>query len=161
MEFEIKAGAKLDLLNRHELADVLRDWQLEAMRGAVPIRFDAYATPAGNALTIDGTNNSGRLGPDPGMFWMVPRVAVVGLNNAAEATHLYVNSVQPRNLILPTLSGVAGSTGYHEFPGAQVLLTGNDRLILASTGVIATATNVTLVGSAWELPIGLLWRLLG
>lgn len=161
MKVKLQAGVELDMLNKDELKEALRDWMVEAMRGPIPRRFSAQGTIAGNAVTVDGANNTGTLGPEAGMAWMVSRVAVSGLTLATDATSLFVNGTQPWNLVLPTLTGVAGSTGYHEFPAAQVLLTGNDRLILSSTGAIAATGVVTLTGQAWELPIGLLWKLLG
>lgn len=161
MKVKISAGAEIDTLTKDELRGVLKDWMVETMRGAIPTRFDAWGTVAANALTIDGQNGSGQLGPEAGMFWYVTRLAVVGLTNATDPTSVYINNVASRNLLVPSLSGVTGSVGYHEFQGAQCLLTGNDRLILASTGSIAATGNITFVGAAWELPIGLLWKLLG
>lgn len=161
MKVKIQAGAEIDTLTADELKGVLRDWMVEAMRGPIPKRFSAQATIAANAFTLDGQNNTGALGPEAGMVWLVTRVAVTGLTNATDPSTLYVNGTQPWNVVLPSLTGVAGSTGYHEFPAAQVMLTGNDRLILASTGAIAATGTVTLTGTAWEMPIGLVWKLLG
>lgn len=161
MKVKIQAGAEIDTLTADELKGVLRDWMVEAMRGPVPKRFSAQGTITGAALTIDGQNGTGTLGPEAGMVWVVTRIAVSGLTNATDATALFVNGTHPSNLVLPSLTGVAGAVGYHEFPAQQVVLTGNDRLILASTGAIAATGTVTLAGQAWEMPIGLVWKLLG
>jgi hypothetical protein len=161
VKVKIQAGAEIDTLTKDELAKALRDWSVEVMRGPIPKRFSAQGTIAGNALTIDGQNNTGVLGPEAGMVWLVTRVSVVGLTNATDPTTLYVNGTQPWNVVLPSLTGTAGSVGYHEFPASQVMLTGNDRLLLASTGAIAATGTCTLTGQAWELPIGLVWKLLG
>jgi hypothetical protein len=161
VKVKIQAGAEIDTLTKDELTQALRDWSVEVMRGPIPKRFSAQGTVAGNALTIDGQNGSGVLGPEAGMVWLVTRVAVTGLTNATDPTSLFVNGTQPWNLVIPSVTGVTGSTGYHEFPASQVMLTGNDRLILASTGAIAATGMITLAGQAWELPVGLLWKLLG
>jgi len=160
VKFKLQAGAELDLLTKDELHSTLKAWMVEVMRGAVPKRFGAQATIAANAVTVDGANNTGTLGPEAGMAWLVTRIAVSGLTAASDPTSLYVNGVAPWNLLVPSITGVAGATGYHEFPASQVILTGNDKLILASTGAIAATGTVTLAGQAWELPIGLLWKLL-
>jgi hypothetical protein len=161
---KITAGGEVDFLTKDELHHELgqfRSWMQEAMRGPHPIRFDAFGTIAAGAVVVDGQNGSGRLGPEPGMVWLVTRVVVSGLTLATDPTSLYVNNTDPRHLVFPTLSGVAGSTGYHEFPAGQIVLTSNDRLILASTGAVAATGNVFLAGSAWELPAGMTWKLIG
>lgn len=164
MKFKLQAGAELDLLTRDEIKDVMRsgmrDWVLEAMRGPMPKRFAAQGTITANAVTVDGSNGSGVLGPEAGFAWLITRVAVSGVTLATDATALYVNAVSPWNLVLPNVTGVTGSTGYHEFPSGQITLRGNDRLILASTGSIAATGQVTLTGSAWEVPETMLWKLL-
>lgn len=164
MKVKLTAGAELDMLNKHEMSQVLRDWMVETLRGAVPIRFSAQGTvKSDSTVRVDNSNNSARLGPEAGMLWLVTRIVVSGLNVTGDPTALYVNDNQPWSLLFPSVTGLSTCTGYVAFSSSQVVLTGNDRLVLASTGAIGTAANtqVTLAGSAWELPVGLSWRLLG
>jgi hypothetical protein len=162
VKFKLSAGAEIDTMTAQEFRQELASWFGESVKGARPIRFSAQGTITGNAVTVgglDATANSGRTGPEAGYVWDVRRVAVSGLTNASDPTSLFVNANDALHLILPAFTGVSGAIGYHDWPKGANMLMPNDRLVCASTGSIAATGIVTLVGMAWELPIGQLWRM--
>src|SRR3954468_6065834 len=94
---------------------ILREYQVEQVRGFVPRRFgatggalDNTATPT--KITIGGANNpsSGQLGPNPSFVWSAKRISIRIDGNPAVAHSIYTNTENPNSLIrdvLPSQNG--------------------------------------------------------
>jgi hypothetical protein len=158
-EFEIKAGAKLDLLNKAEMREVLVGWYAEIGRGIKFRQFSGQGTVAGAVWTIGGNaadNRRDPLGPEAGMLWAVTRLAVSG-NGVIPGTDLFsvfVNEITPSKLV------ESGLTRGAKYDVGVLVLTGNDRLALAGAGTGVAGTDVTVSGAAIEVPVQLAWQLL-
>lgn len=160
-EVKLAAGAKIDVLNRKEMREVLdvatRDWFNQVARGDRFRRFSAAAPIADAAVTIGGAAaRDATLGPAEGFVWAVQRIAVAGLTIAGETepVQLFVNDDGPSSLVHPALEGIAifGSCALVLYPGDTLLVKGED---LVSEG------TVTVAGQVRELPLPLAWRLGG
>jgi hypothetical protein len=163
VKVKIGAGAEIDTLTKSELVDALKSWHVELFKGARPILFDAQGTITGNALTVGGSSggqpSSGRMGPEAGHVWALARVTQTGLALATDPTALFVGDNEPSRLVFPNFTGNATATGYKSFGKGECVLMPTQKLLLASTGAIGSTGVVTVAGSAWELPIGMLWQL--
>lgn len=163
MKFKLNAGAEFDILTQHELQDTLRNWMVEVVKGARPVRFSAQAQIVNNAVSVGGFDAStatGQLGPRPGFVWAVRRITQTGLAVTTDPTAIWVNNTQPQDLVLPAFTGANSVNGYKSFNSGELLLVGDDRLIIASTGAVASVGTVTIAGAALELPVGMLWKLI-
>jgi hypothetical protein len=160
VEFEIKAGGKLDLLTQREahaaFKGALKDWMVEAYKGARPVKFAGAGTIANGAVQIGGSDGIGattsNLGPAAGMVWSVKRLAVRGISSGSETLSLYTNTASPFDLVRD------GVTGFERFGSDELILIGPEKLLFAGTNLVSTGT-VTVSGQAMELPIGMLWKL--
>lgn len=157
-EYTMSAGTRFDVLNRHELEQTIQAWQLAAIKGARPTRFTGQGTIAAGAFSVDSTNLNNQLGPETGFCWVVRRLAVSGVTVTTEASGVYIGIADVLHLVTPNLTGLATCTGYLEYTKGALILGGGDRLVVASTGVIASTGTVTVSGAAIEVPIGLLHR---
>lgn len=166
-EVQLKAGAKLDMLNKRELKEVIdaasRDWFNQVSRGDRYRRFSASGLIDTGSLLIDGTTAENQtLGPAEGFVWAVQRIAVFGLTDvsgtpavaATEPVQLFVNDVGPSSLVHPAVEGYQdfGQYSLVLYPGDTLLVRGAE---LTSTGI------VTITGQAREVPLPLAWRLGG
>jgi hypothetical protein len=166
-EVALKAGAKIDVLNRKELTDVLdatkKDWFSQVARGDRYRLFSASADIDSGDVELGGaTWRDSQLGPAEGFVWAVQRIAVAGLTTTTgtplvattEPVDLFLNDSGPSSLVRPAITGYA-AFGEHElvlYPGSTLLVVGTD---LTSTG------TVTVTGQAREVPLPLAWRLGG
>ena len=167
METTLKAGAKLDMLNKDELRAVLKtvtqDWFNQVARGDRYRRFSAEGTIAGGALTIGGPEaRDNVLGPKEGFVWAVKRVALYGLTTYddavpevfSEPVRLHLNDEGPASLVHPAVQG------YQGFNTDELVLYPGDTLLAVGAGLTATGT-IVLTGQARELPMPLAWRIGG
>jgi hypothetical protein len=167
MEQTFNAGAKLDLLNKDELRDVMRtvtqDWFNQVARGDRYRRFSAEGTIAAGALQIGGAEAlDATLGPAEGFVWAVQRVAVHGLTtnsgdpltSSTEPLQLFVNDEGPSSLVHPSLQG------YQAFGEHELVLYPGDTLLAVGTALTKTG-KIVLTGQARELPMPLAWRIGG
>lgn len=166
-EVQLKAGAKLDMLNRKELKETLdaatRDWFSQVARGDRYRRFSASGVIDTGSLLIDGTVAQNQtLGPAEGFVWAVQRVALHGLTvvsgtpavAVSEPVQLFLNDVGPSSLVHPAIEG------YQDLGQYSLVLYPGDTLLVRGAGLTSTGT-VTLTGQARELPLPLAWRLGG
>jgi hypothetical protein len=169
MEFELRAGAKLDLLSPKDLDKVLdriQGWVLDDLRGVQPTDLTAVGTTIGATIVVDPeaapNNTGGPLGPGQGFYWAIRSIVVTGPAVATDAVHLYKNSVDALHIRRPFLTGAAGATGYASFGTNELLLKPGERLIVA--GAVAAGAGapitVTVTGAAIEVPSHLLARML-
>jgi len=163
----LRGGAEVDMLTHGELEGALRglrEWMVSAVQGARPVRFSAQATiTAAGDLVLGQDERSGATGPDQGFVWIVRRVAVQGLAVAADPTEVYVTDVLANQLVYAGLTGSAWSQGYKAWNSGELVLQGNDRIVVANgltPGGIGSAGVVTLTGAALAFPVGLAWRYL-
>lgn len=167
MQTEIKAGAKIDTINKKEMREVLdtvtRGWFNEVSRGDRYRRFSAKGTIAAGALLIDGTSaEDANLGPADGFIWAVQRIAVYGLTTytgdpltlTTEPVALYLCDNGPSSLVHPAIEG------YKSFGAYELVMYPGDTLLLSGAGLDAEGI-VTMTGQARELPMPLAWRLGG
>lgn len=164
---EIKAGGKIDTLNKDELREVMRtvtaDWFNQVSRGDRYRRFSAEGTIAAGALTIGGAEQRDAvLGPKDGFVWAVKRVALFGLTTYddavpsvfSEPVRLHLNDEGPGSLVHPAVQG------YQGFNTDELVLYPGDTLLAVGAGLQATGT-IVLTGQARELPMPLAWRIGG
>jgi hypothetical protein len=166
-EVSLKAGAKLDTLNKGELREVLngvrQDWFSQVARGDRYRRFSARGTIAGGALLIDGTTKGNEtMGPAEGFVWAVQRIALGGLTvetgtplvPVTEPVQLFLNDDGPAALVHPAIRG------YEDFGQYSLVMYPGDTLLVKGAGLTSTGT-VTLTGQVREVPLPLAWRLGG
>lgn len=152
-EFEIKAGAKLDVLTKPELDDAIttgyRSWIQELGRGKKPRRFAQQGTVAAdNTLTLRVT------GPNESCIWAVTRLAVSGMQTGDYVT-LHVNDDSPSTLVQPFID-VTDPVAY--FDTHQLILNGGEDLILSGQDLTAESI-ITVSGAAIEVPRTSFWML--
>ncbi len=158
-EFEIKAGAKLDLLTQKELQASLAGWFAEITRGVRFRQFSAQGTVVGGVWTIGGSaaeNRASSLGPEPGMLWAVTGIAVSG-NGVIPGTDLFsvfIDEVTPSKLV------DSGLTRSRSWDSPSLVLQGESRLAFTGAGTGIAGTDVTVSGRAVEVPVQLAWQLL-
>lgn len=157
-EAKLQAGAKIDILNRKELKEVLdtatRDWFNQVARGDRFRRIAASAAIAGTALEIGGpAARDAVLGPADGFVWAVQRLALVGLAST-ETVQLSLNDAGASAVVHPAMGR------YQSFGQFDLVLYPGDTLLIEGTGLTSTGI-VTLTGQARELPVPLAWRLAG
>ena len=167
-DVKLQAGAKLDVLNRHELKTVLdqatRDWFNQVARGDRYRRFSTQGTIDGSGnLLIDGAQQKNQqLGPAEGFVWAVQRLSVFGLTSTtgtpkvatSEPVQLFLNDNGPSSLVHPALAGYADFGSY-----SLVMYPGDTLLFQASGLTTAAGTIVTVTGQVREVPLPLAWRL--
>jgi hypothetical protein len=156
VEFEIKAGAKIDLLTQKELADTLRSWQSELRRGIRYRRFGGTAiVAAAGTVTIGGPEDTAKpvTGPSDGFYWAIKRLTVHGLGDGKEIS-VYLNDVSPTALI----AVIPESSGYILFPDRCLILDPGDALIFSGASLLAES-RITVNGQAREAPEPALWAL--
>jgi hypothetical protein len=166
-EVNLKAGAKIDVLNRKELKEVLdvatRDWFNQVARGDRYRRFSASGAIDTGSLTIGGASaRDAVMGPAEGFVWAVQRIAVYGLTSATgtplvattEPVQLFLNDDGPSSLVDPAL------VGYRDFGNYALVLYPGDTLLVRGTGLTSTGT-ATVTGQVREVPLPLAWRLGG
>lgn len=158
-EVELKAGAKLDLLNRAELREALdtvtRDWFRQVARGDRYKRFAASGTITDSSVAIGGAvQRDAVLGPAEGFVWAVQRIAVHGLttDGTTDPVALYINDSGPSSIVHPNM------IGYQQFGSHELVLYPGDVLLVVGQSLTATG-NVTVTGQAREVPLPLAWRL--
>jgi len=159
-EVSLHAGAKLDLLNRDEVKDVLdvamTSWRKELARGVRFRAFSGRATVVGGAwqmLPTDADDNI--LGPNPGMVWSVTTIAVSGggILGGTDRFGVYIDDISPTKLVVGRiLDNVLFDVG-------ALVIDGASKLALAGAGTGA-GTVVWMSGRAVELPVQLAWQLL-
>jgi hypothetical protein len=150
VKVKLSAGAEFDMLNRDELAAVLRSWQTEITRGAKLRRLSISGVAVGGVLAIGGNDD----GPAEGMAWAVTRLSVApGPTLPAGGLQVYANtSESPSALLIRNLTTDV-FCGDH---GCNIL--GGESLRIAGTGLGATdAVTVTL--SIKEVPVQQIWSL--
>lgn len=167
-EARLAAGAKIDVLNRKELREVMdavtRDWFTQVSRGDRYRRFSAKGTIDGTGgLLIDGTTAENQtLGPAEGFVWAVQRIGVYGLTSrtgtplvaTTEPVDLYLNDDGPSSIVRPAVEG------YADFGQYSLVLYPGDTLLVKGTALTSTG-QVTVAGQAREVPLPLAWRLGG
>lgn len=161
MKVQLKAGVHLDLLTRDEVRDELAaafGWMAEAMRGVKFVDFSATTiVAAANTWEISEFNalTKGNLGPAAGMLWAVMYVTVSGngYDPAANTFTVFKDDASPTRQVI---SGVTREQTWNT--GTLVLKSGSSLVVTGS----GTATKeVTLAGSAIEVPAQFAWRLIG
>lgn len=154
-EIQLKAGAKFNLLDRHELRDELTrhqaSWMTEVARGIRPRRFSIVGdATAGGALNIGETGDQ-RIGPDQGYTWLLKRLSVSNYTPASQSLGLYHSSTEGSAAIIPFLAASTTLT-------IDEIIPGGERLIVI--GTVAASARVWVTGSVWEAPEALAWKLL-
>lgn len=167
-KFKIQAGAEIDTVTRDEMKEVLRhglrDWMVEIIKGARPVRFSGWGNVSSGAVTIGGaTGNAtatGAMGPAQGMVWSVKRLYVGGLGTG-DVLNVYVNNASPFDQVTAGVGSTQPPTvtlPYVKFGSNELILSSGDQLLLTGSGLTATG-QITVAGQAWELPEGMMWRL--
>jgi hypothetical protein len=156
MEFEVKAGAKFDLVTPKELAAELAaaqaNWWSEAQRGDKRRRVLMQATVAASGAIEFGTDPRSPVGPREGFVWSVRRLFH---SNADKTLDLFVNANLPGSIV-----GRFPTARYWSFNPGELVLSGGDLLVAAGTGWTAGEIH-TVTGEVRELPAALAWRIGG
>lgn len=156
MKFKLQAGAEFDMLTPKEMREGLesfaRDWMVEAAKGPRSIRFSSNGTvDAAGDLLIGGDSGVevGRVGPDQNMLWSVKRISFVGLADG-ETVSICIGGLS--HVVNPT-AGV-----YSKFGSDELVLLPGDKLAIIGTSLTA-AERVLMYGSAFEMPVQQMYRL--
>jgi len=156
MKAKLAANAEIDFLTREEMAQTLRSWMQEAVRGAKFIPFYGEILKTGATFAIDGnsTEPQGTLGPAEGFLWSVMSINVTGPGIAAADTFVvYDGTVSGTRVRVPNLTNAGKSFQKAEFvlPGpSKIRVTG------ASTGA---GGEIFVAGMAIEVPVAQSWML--
>jgi hypothetical protein len=150
MEFEIKAGGKLDLLTKAEAREAFTEAMVELYRG---VRFVTRAaqgtvTGAGALSIVDET-----FGPESGFVWSVSRVSALLTTN--QTVTLSKNEAAPSNFV----GLVLASPGFAVFDSRALVLNPLEKLVITGTGLTA-AQVVAVTIAAVEIPQQLAWQLI-
>jgi hypothetical protein len=156
-EFKMTAGGVFNTLTKEELDSSLKAWMVDNAKGARPIHFSAQGVVAADgSLTMGGATTliGGTLGPASGFHWVVNRIAVRVAGAAISTFSIFINSAQPQSLVrdVPTTAN-----GYAGFSTPDLVLNGDDSLVITSTSQTASAVAV-VTGQALEVPATLLWK---
>lgn len=134
------AGAEVETLNQHELAEVLTQqtaaWFQEQARGYTTPRFGNSATVTGGNVMIPA-DDSDRFGPDQGFAWRVTRVSADGLSTN-DVLKVYRNGT----VFLGTVTATSSLS-----PGKGIILRGGEYLVLRGSSLTATG-DITVTGEA-------------
>lgn len=84
------------------------------------------------------------------MVWSVKRLTVSALGNG-KSVDIYINGIN--HLVVP------GATGYNHFGSDEFVLLPGDKILVQGSGLTVGAT-IRITGSAWELPVTMMYRLL-
>lgn len=84
-EIELRAGAKIDLLNRHELDDTLAKYMQPtgALRATDGIRLPILSKAGANPFTMGGPVGQVIQGPDQGYVWSIRHLVIEGMTRGA------------------------------------------------------------------------------
>jgi hypothetical protein len=156
MKQKFNAGAELDILTKRELSSALKEWMVDVAKGCRPIRINAQGVAGSDGtVTIGGaaTLTGGKLGPAPGFWWAITRIAV-RVDQLPAAYSLYFNGPHVNSLVRD-LDGT--QNGYASFGAHECLVGNQDQLVIRATSLVAGST-VTASGAAVEIPSQLLWK---
>jgi hypothetical protein len=161
-EVELKLGAKLDLLNKHELDDSLAsagriaaDNERQRLAGIKPVRFIfRSATPATFPFGGDVSSGSGGQlqGPEQGYVWSLRLLVIEGM--AAGAPPDVINILRGARIIWQLNGNSFGQTWGR---GEQVLYQG-ETLSFQNVGAFASASQVVAHGLAENVPAELIGK---
>lgn len=161
MKQQLHAGATLDVLTKGELVQGLREWMVSDLQGARPFTFSAQSTITGAGdLVVGGEDSTGRTGPEPGFLWLVRRIALQGVNVGVDPTSIYLDEPLANRLVYPNLTGTAAATGYKSFNSGELVLKGDEKIVVASTAALIATGICTLTGAALAVPMNLAWKYL-
>jgi hypothetical protein len=156
----LTAGAELDTLNQHELHQTLRaalkEWMVDVAKGATPIRISAHGTAGTTGLaTLGGetTLQGGKLGPDPGFWWAVTRLAL-RVDSQPGAGSVYLNRRSEQTVVRDI---TADCNGYVAFGEKELMIAGGETLVVSASSLTPGST-VYVTGAAIEFPVSLLWK---
>lgn len=158
MKQKLTGGAELDILTAAEVKTLMREWMVDVAKGLRPITFNAQGvTDGAGALTLGGATTlaGGQLGPLASIWWSIDRLAVRVDGAASGAFTVYRGQVSSLTVIrdVPATAG-----GYVDFTGSTGLMVApTDSIVIGITGA-AASKQVTVSGSAVEIPQALLWR---
>ncbi len=152
MEFELKAGAKFDLLSPKEFRaemDKAPAWVAELTRG---VKFRPFGEQA--TITAAGTW-SVQDEPRPGFIWGLTLLAISG-PGYDPTTHRTSVFVQDTGALRARDVGIVSS---RQYPLPGIVVVGTEPLIVTGTGT--AGSTLTVAGQIVEVPVQVGWRLLG
>lgn len=157
MEFEIQAGAKIDIMTPAEMRRELAAWMAEVRRGVKFRRAGAQGQASGGTFRIDASLHTGDVGPAAGFLWSVTSIAVQGgaYDLTADTFAAYVGEPSGSTVVATGISRRIG------FSIGELVLNGPDSLTITglATGTDGTDVSATLLVA--EIPDHLAWQLLG
>lgn len=160
MKMKLQAGMDIDLLTESEvrgaLADFATDWVKEMLRGVKFRKAGGQAQKAAGVFSIDGSTQTGDMGPAPGMIWSVTNVALGG-GGFVQGTDL-VSIFHGDNSSLNVVR--SGVTRDASFPIGVLVVGPGDYLTVAGAATGA-ANDVAVTLLCAEVPIKLAHLLLG
>jgi hypothetical protein len=123
----VKPGGALEIPTAAEILDPIN-------KVLKSLGQDARFVRVVNTFLTDGTGNipANGVGPEDGFLWAV-MLATTDLGNGTGKWALWVNNVTPLNRVANTQTG-SGATAFSK---AQLVLKGNDKLIIANDGAAA------------------------
>jgi hypothetical protein len=160
-EFEIKAGAKLNLLTKDELDHSLKEAEareVAALRGVDDERFMLVGTVASSALTL-GDPSTGSVGgiiagPREGYVWVIKHLVIEGLTASAtgpDVMNVYRNA--------RTIWQLNGNVFCQTFGKGEIVLKPGEVMYFKNSGSLAATGQITAHGTAWSCPAELRGKL--
>lgn len=160
---KIQAGAEIDLLNKAELDDSLKQQGdadiLARLRGLKHMRLPEVlsGTASSSKLSLDGNQSVYPLGPRAGYIWAVRRIVITGMTSGASPDVLNMYKGAPgAGAILWQFDG--NHFGY-TFGRLEMTLYGGEVLCFQSSGTFAATGLITVGGEVIEVPAELVGKL--
>jgi len=155
-EVEIRAGAKLNLLNQSELDQSLskQDAQVLARLNATkPVRLPLITGKATGGVLLIGGDSAPETAPASGYVWSIRHLVVEGLT--AGTTPDVVNIVRGNRIIWQ----LNGNQFAQTWGRGEVLLFAGETLAFQSVGTFTSTATVIVHGLAQEEPAQLVGKL--
>ncbi|TNC19059.1 hypothetical protein [Amycolatopsis alkalitolerans] len=170
MEFELKLGAKLDLLTRGELADELataqkrwmqqsHTWQLGKKRLSLPVARGTADVGGNLSLGSQQAADQVLLGPRQGFVWKVVRISFATMA-ASDTIAIYKGEPNAARFVAQ-LGGGAGGGTYN--PSRGLMLKAGDYLVLSTellAGSLTAGDAYAVSGEVDEVPAEMIGKLI-
>jgi hypothetical protein len=146
-EIELRAGAKINLLNQQELDQSLaRYMDPSALRAVDAIRLPLLIKTGVNPFTMGGDSGPTIQGPDQGYVWSLRHLVIEGLTTGANPD---VVNILSRNRILWQLNGNQFAQTWGR---GEIVIRSGETLFYQSVGTFAATGQIVAHGLAQQVP---------
>jgi hypothetical protein len=147
-EIELRAGAKINLLNKEELDQSLGNFMqpLGSLRATDGIRLPVLIKAAANPFTMGGDSGTLVQGPDQGYVWSLRHLVVEGLTTGATPD---VVNILSRNRVIWQLNG---NQFAQTFGRGEIIIRSGETIGYQSVGTFAATGQIIAHGLAEQVP---------